>query len=548
MNFLKLVIFLSIIIFNFDLSAQTVTDEKLMFDFKILASKFESLHLESLPLKDRGRLKPLDTLSRENNLYLTGKSSLFGTSPSSFFLALNIFKDSSVLKIINIRSTDLRSQLNLDKKRTLFSLDELERTEIMTSANLAMEVEKKNKNLLTPIQAAQIEAANQIWLLKSIQSGDILFTGLIYLDGDNKNGNQIAMQNLLSSLSSVQDEGFAINWAKELMAASKTVSIDKQFLNQRSRMDLEVLYTKLKLFFWAGIIYFVISFLCFLPFTQYVIPDKYLSYVLSIPLVMLFAGFSIRVYITEFPPVTNMYGTMIWVAFGISTFSFILNFIYKDRLILGIMSLGAALLLLLTENIPLIISPNMDPIVAVLRSSYWLTIHVLTVTISYAAFSMAMILGNIVIISEIYKKLSSETLKRFSHYAYRSIQLGILLLTAGIILGGVWADYSWGRFWGWDPKETWALIADLGFLAILHGRIAGWISPKNMLILSPATYILVIMAWFGVNFILATGLHSYGFSTGGTFMVVTAVIIQIAVYVAYFVSQRLIPKSKATTM
>ena len=298
-------------------------------------------------------------------------------------------------------------------------------------------------------------------------------------------------------------------------------------------MSLEVVYNQWNLFFIAGIFYFVIAFISFLPFSKNIISDNVFSFVMVFPLLMLAIGFGVRVFITEFPPVTNMYGTMIWVSFGISLFSYIFYLIYKDRSILAIMALGAALLILLTENIPLIISPSMDPIVAVLRSSYWLTIHVLTVSISYAAFSMAMILGNIVIIKSFFKKQELALIHRYSHYAYRSIQLGVLLLTSGIILGGVWADYSWGRFWGWDPKETWALIADLGFLALLHGRFAGWISPMRLLLLSPLSYILVIMAWFGVNFILATGLHSYGFSSGGTLMVVSAVLAQILIYIIY---------------
>ena len=110
------------------------------------------------------------------------------------------------------------------------------------------------------------------------------------------------------------------------------------------------------------------------------------------------------------------------------------------------------------------------------------------------------------------------------------IQLGVFLLTAGIILGGVWADYSWGRFWGWDPKETWALIADVGFIAILHARYVGWLKHFGLLAASTIAYLLVIMAWYGVNFILATGLHSYGFSSGGTAMVVTFVSLQLALF------------------
>ena len=533
---MKIIILALLLLVSFPINAQTspLTDEKLEFDLKQLAQSFDDLSLEVLPIKDKGRLKPLDTLARENNIYLTGKKSLYGLNPVNFFMAMNLSKDSSLIKVINIRNTDLRELLNLEKKRTLFSLEEVEKTEIMNMANAASEIEKKNKNLLTPIQSAQLELANQVFLLKSIQSGDQLFSGLVYEESDEKNFTQTAMQNLLVAVSSGQTIDVIKKWSQELVSASMTAKINKQFKNQRERMSLEVVYNKWNLFFYAGLIYFIIAFISFLPFSKKLISDGAFSFIMIFPLLMLAIGFGVRVYITEFPPVTNMYGTMIWVSFGISFFSYIFYLIYKDRSILAIMALGAALLILLTENIPLIISPSMDPIVAVLRSSYWLTIHVLTVSISYAAFSMAMILGNIVIIKSFFKKQEAELVKRYSHYAYRSIQLGVLLLTSGIILGGVWADYSWGRFWGWDPKETWALIADLGFLALLHGRFAGWISPMRLLLLSPLSYILVIMAWFGVNFILATGLHSYGFSTGGTLMVITAVLAQLVVYILYF--------------
>ncbi len=121
---------------------------------------------------------------------------------------------------------------------------------------------------------------------------------------------------------------------------------------------------------------------------------------------------------------------------------------------------------------------------------------------------------------------------------YRAIQVGVVLLGAGIILGGIWADYSWGRFWGWDPKETWALIADLGFLTILHGRFVGWITPFTLLAWSPLAYLLVIMAWYGVNFILAAGLHSYGFSSGGATLVAIFVTVQITLLIAGMIKYR----------
>ena len=98
---------------------------------------------------------------------------------------------------------------------------------------------------------------------------------------------------------------------------------------------------------------------------------------------------------------------------------------------------------------------------------------------------------------------------------YRCLQIGVLLLAAGVILGGVWANYSWGRFWDWDPKETWALIALLSYIILLHGRLGGWWGGYGLAVGSVACFLTILMAWYGVNFVLGKGLHSYGFGNGG---------------------------------
>jgi hypothetical protein len=110
-----------------------------------------------------------------------------------------------------------------------------------------------------------------------------------------------------------------------------------------------------------------------------------------------------------------------------------------------------------------------------------------------------------------------------NRFTYKAIQVGVLLLAAGTILGGVWADYSWGRFWGWDPKEVWALVALLGYLCVLHARFAGWVGQRGLPALAAACFSLIVMAWYGVNFVLGAGLHSYGFGGGGQGWVYTAV-------------------------
>ena len=93
--------------------------------------------------------------------------------------------------------------------------------------------------------------------------------------------------------------------------------------------------------------------------------------------------------------------------------------------------------------------------------------------------------------------------------------VGLILLAAGTILGGVWANYSWGRFWGWDPKETWALIALLMYVVAIHGKMAGWWGDFGIAVAAVFNFAGVIMAWYGVNYVLGAGLHSYGFGVGG---------------------------------
>jgi len=105
-----------------------------------------------------------------------------------------------------------------------------------------------------------------------------------------------------------------------------------------------------------------------------------------------------------------------------------------------------------------------------------------------------------------------RTLARF---IYQATQVAVLLLAAGTIFGALWADVAWGRFWGWDSKEVWALISLLVYLAIRHARYVGWVGNFGLAVGSLAGATSILMAWYGVNFVLGSGLHSYGEGAGG---------------------------------
>jgi ABC-type transport system involved in cytochrome c biogenesis permease subunit len=194
-----------------------------------------------------------------------------------------------------------------------------------------------------------------------------------------------------------------------------------------------------------------------------------------------------------------------------------------------------------------ILERGFNPLMPVLRDNFWLTIHVLTIVSSYGAGGLAWGLGNIALgfylfgryraanytrlapsggTLEVWAGVESsneaafrprppEATATLANYIYKVTQVAVLLLAAGTILGGLWADVSWGRFWGWDPKEVWALISLLTYLAILHGRYAGWFGNFGLAVGSVFGASAIAFSWYGVNFVLGVGLHNYGFGQGG---------------------------------
>lgn len=187
-----------------------------------------------------------------------------------------------------------------------------------------------------------------------------------------------------------------------------------------------------------------------------------------------------------------------------------------------------------------IFDENINPLMPVLRDNFWLTLHVLTITASYGAGALAWGLGNLSLRVYAFGRYRDpaetvdgghqpagggeaprlgrrppEVCATLGGFIYKSMQVAVLLLAAGTILGGLWADVSWGRFWGWDSKEVWALISLLIYLAVLHGRYAGWFGNFGLAVGSVVGVTAIVMAWYGVNFWLGSGLHSYGEGAGG---------------------------------
>jgi cytochrome c-type biogenesis protein CcsB len=226
-------------------------------------------------------------------------------------------------------------------------------------------------------------------------------------------------------------------------------------------------------------------------------------------------GLFLRVLISGRAPVTNMYESVVWVAMGTVFFGLLFYGVYRNRLMLLSALPVSFLCLLLVRSLPVAMPARLDPLVPVLRDNFWLTVHVLVITLSYAAFALALGFAHVVLWRYIRDPQTAPGLRQLHDWLYRMMFVGLILLAAGTILGGVWANYSWGRFWGWDPKETWALIAILLYVVAIHGKMAGWWSDFGMAVAAIIGFAGIIMAWYGVNYILGAGLHSYGFGVGG---------------------------------
>lgn len=221
----------------------------------------------------------------------------------------------------------------------------------------------------------------------------------------------------------------------------------------------------------------------------------------------------LRCYILNRAPVSNMFETVVYVPWISVLFGFLLKFFLKNTTPLFASSFIALSLLVLLKISN--VNSRMENVQAVLDSQYWLIIHVMMIVGSYGIFALSGILSHLYLIGMVIVRNESPLLKSMAASILQTLYIGILLLIPGTILGGVWAAQSWGRFWDWDPKESWAFISSCVYLICIHAYRFGYIKHTGLAIGSIIGLISISFTWYGVNYILGTGLHSYGFGSGG---------------------------------
>ncbi|MCW8131003.1 MAG: cytochrome c biogenesis protein CcsA [Planctomycetota bacterium] len=315
----------------------------------------------------------------------------------------------------------------------------------------------------------------------------------------------------------------------------------------KAAMEREVSYNQLRPFGKAWILYLLALVVGTLTFRS---KSKEAYVAMMLPFLAGLAihvyGFALRCLIAGRPPVSNMYESVIWVGFGTVFFALIFELIYRPKYFLLCGAAGGFICLVLMDLMPVVMGNSLlpgfeahiNPLVPVLRDNFWLTVHVLTITLSYAAFALAWVLAHVTLFKHLFQPQAKNEHYVLHNFIYRVIQIGVVLLATGTILGAVWAYYSWGRFWGWDPKETWAFITLLCYLVVLHGRFTGLWGSFGLCVGSVICFQAVVMAWYGVNFVLGNGLHAYASGAGGEIYVFTILALD-AAFTGAAVYQRL---------
>jgi cytochrome c-type biogenesis protein CcsB len=506
------------------------------------AQALDATPLGSLVIQDGGRKKPIDTFAKESLQKLSGRAVWKAPDgkrwPAVLWLAdLSLGQESwETAPLLRCSFMPLKRALNLDSERSFFSFSELSTNQALE--RLVSEASEHRRagsaSDLSRVENGAIELSNKLQLFHELRSGSLLriippqpqagqawftLTDASRAYPEKKDTLIKLFQDMRSAYRKDDASGFGAAVA-QLKAEARALS--PSIYPVEDNISRELFYNQLHPFRWAWIAYLA-SFLAMLLLTR---PGRAIGAgywaamaLFAVGFLLQITGFTLRCWIAGRPPVTNMYEVMIFIAFGAVLFGLFFELKSRVRYFALAASATSVVSLILADNLPTVLNPAIQPLVPVLRSNYWLTVHVLTITLGYAAFLLAMGIGHIVLGYCLLKPGDTKKIDELTQFNYRSLQMGVLLLTAGTILGGVWANVSWGRFWGWDPKETWALIALLCYLVVLHGRYSGWLGNFALNIASVVCFQAIIMAAYGVNYVLGKGLHSYGFGVGGEWAV-----------------------------
>ena len=285
----------------------------------------------------------------------------------------------------------------------------------------------------------------------------------------------------------------------------------KEQPNAVKRSSFEFLFNRLQPFSQSMAIYvlaFLLACASWLGWSRTL--NRSAFYLLLLALAIHSFGLFSRMYLQERPPVTNLYSSAIFIGWGAVIVSLILERIFRDGI--GAACAGAiGFVTLIIAHHLAGSGDTLEMLQAVLDTNIWLATHVVCITTGYSAMFLAGMLAIIYVVRGVFtRSLKKETAESLARMTYGVVCFATLFSFVGTVLGGIWADQSWGRFWGWDPKENGAVLIVLWCAITLHARWGGFIRQRGLMVMAIFGNIVTSFSWFGVN-MLGVGLHSYGF-------------------------------------
>lgn len=493
---------------------------------KDVAKQFSHLMVQTV----EGRIEPIDTYARELLRKMSRQTSYQNLDANQVLLSiLSQAEVWSRIEFIKVGNTQITSRLKSDDDYISF-VDVLGDGGAYIFQDEVDAIYAKAPNARSKYDKEVLKLDEKINILNALFNGHMLnifplegdpgdhwFSSVDDLTGFNSQDSMFVSKVTPWLIEELQKGAVMGNYeqAEEIIDMIHTYQIKKSNTDiySSSRIKAEILYNQLDIFKWTGFGYMGIGLLLIITLIISSITGKRLKIfiwsLLGVSVLLFLAqnfGMGLRWFISQRAPWTNSYESMIYVGWAAVLGGLI--FVKKSKMVYGLaLFLGGAILFV--SNLSFM-DPQITPLVPVLKS-YWLIVHVAVITASYGFFGLGFLLGVASLLLMVINptKLKSQ-ITELTTINELGLWIGLCLMTMGTFLGAIWANESWGRYWGWDPKETWALITMLVYALILHlnnrpTEVGQW----RFSALSIVALGSVLMTFFGVNYYL-TGLHSYG--------------------------------------
>ena len=502
----------------------------------------------SIPVMYEGRAMPLESLANNALTVIRGRASFPDANkvshPAIRWLAdtMSDVPAANDYKIFRIDHPDIISQFGLNAEEKYFSVTDLRAhwDGIQKQFDMARDTDEKKRDLY---QKKVMELGQHLILYMQVRQISTMMIvppdhdGGVWQPLSAKDGKLTPGAEKFVSIIQAYHDGQTREFNR--LTAEYRASVQSTVPNTVSRVEFETFFDRFAPFYRALFLYvaiFLVSIVSWLGFRRYLWPAA-LGMLIVTALLHTF-GLGARVYLTERGPITNLYASAIFIGWAVVIFAIFLEAIYRNGMGASIASLIGFMTLLIAHYLGSD-GDTMKPVVAVLATNFWLWTHVPCVVLGYSAtFLSGMMAVAYVVLGVSTTILSEPHRKALARMVYAITCFAIFFSFVGTILGGIWADYSWGRFWGWDPKENGAILIVLWNAIILHARWGGLVRERGMMLLAIGGNIVTAWSWFGTN-LLGIGLHSYGFMDGAATTLVVWILVNVGL-----IGLGLIPTSK----